>query len=256
MNTEKIHVVLCGPLRRTEQALLRRGDVEVIRMEDNLTLLIALSKERIDCDMILVQAPYGHGLYSMTYPVGKHESCPVWMVADPPREEIWQEINRQLDEVPEKRKAARERAVAMGPPKNEILLLADTPQMRSSLSGWMREIYAEWDRPLPALKVPEDVKTYLRELHWPQAPPEAVVIALTGVDSLKAAEQIRQLYPKTGLVWCCDLDFSSQANRLEADYFFLLNEADRGTLGIGLSRWQTRVELHKERGNLLWNAEF
>lgn len=242
--TEKLHIILCGPLARTEAALLRRGDVE-IRRDDNLNLLVSMSRGDYDCDMIIVEAPYGHGLYGLTYPVGKDKTCPVWMVADPPDEVIWKEINYQLGEVPAKRKAAREKAIAVGPPKHEILILADTPQRRSDLTGWMWEIFAVWDKPLPPLNVPEDVKAYLRELRWPDTPPEAVVIAIAGVDSLKAAERIRQLYPKTGLVWCCDLDFSAQAYRLEADYFFLLSDANIGTLGIGLDR----VYLYNKRGN-------
>ena len=190
---EKLHVILCGPLPQTEAALLQRGDVEIRREKNNLNLLAGIQKERFGCDMIIVEAPYGHGLYSMTYPVGEHKTCPVWMVDDPPDEVIWKEINYQLDEVPGKRKKAHERAIAMGPPKNEVLILADAPQLRSDLTGWMREIYATWDKPLPALNAPEDVKVYLRELRWPDTPPEAVVIALTGVDSLKAAGYARRL---------------------------------------------------------------
>ena len=241
---EKLHVILCGPLPQTEKVLLQRGDVE-IRRDDNLNLLASMARGDYDCDMIIVQAPYGHGLYGLTYPVGKHKTCPVWMVADPPDAAIWKEINYQLGEVPRKRQEARERAIAIGPPKNEILILADTPQMRSDLTGWMREIYAAWDQTLPALNIPTDVKTYLRELRWPEAPPEAVVIVMAKEDSLKAAERVRQLYPKTGLVWFCDLDFGEQGYRLGADFFSLFDRIDLGTLGIGLSRWQTRLELNK-----------
>ena len=241
---EKLHVILCGPLPQTEAALLQRGDVEIKR-DNNLNLLMAMSRGDYDCDMIIVEAPYGHGLYGLTYPVGKHKTCPVWMVADPPDAAIWKEISFQLSEVPELRKRARDRAIAMGPPKNEILILADTPQMRSNLSDWMGEIFKMRDRKLPALNVPEDVKVYLRELRWPEPPPEAVVIAMTGVDSLRSAERVRQLYPKTGIVWCCDLDFALQARNLDADYFFLLSEASMGTLGIGLDR----VYQYNKRGN-------
>ena len=232
---EKLHIILCGPLARTEATLLQRGDVEIKR-DDNLNLLAAMARGDYDCDMIIVEAPYGHGLYGLTYPVGKHKTCPVWMVDDPPDEVVWKEINFQLAGVPIKRKEARDRAIAEGPPKNEILILADTPQMRSDLTDWMREIYTAWDKPLPALNVPEDVKVYLREVRWPEPPPEAVVIAMAGVDGLRTAEHIRQLYPKTGIVWCCDLDFALQARHLDVDYFFLLSEASMGKLGIGLDR--------------------
>ena len=98
----------------------------------------------------------------------------------------------------------------------------------------------------------EDVKAYLRELHELQkedVPQELVVIAMEGVDSLNIADHIRELYPRTGLIWSCDLDFALQAFHHQADYFFFLNEASRETLGTGLTRWQYRVEQHKDRGN-------
>ena len=37
---QKLQVILCGPLPKTERALLRRGDVEIIRDKKNLNLLI------------------------------------------------------------------------------------------------------------------------------------------------------------------------------------------------------------------------
>ena len=62
---QKLQIILCGPLVKTERALRRRGDVEIIREKKNLNLLIGLRNEAIDCDMIIVEAPNGHGLYSM-----------------------------------------------------------------------------------------------------------------------------------------------------------------------------------------------
>lgn len=245
---QKLQVILCGPLVKTERALRRRSDVEIIREKKNLNLLIGLHNEAIDCDMIIVEAPNGHGLYGLTYPLGECKTCPVWMVADSPDDSIWNEINRQLGDVPAKRWKERDRAIAVGPPRHEILLLADTPRRRDELTGWMREIYDTWKMALPPLTVPEDVKTYLRELPRPNAPPEAVVIAMAGVGSLNAAQQIRRHYPEVGLVWCCDLDFSAQAYHLDVDYFYLFSEADIGRLGIGLNRVQL---LCKKRGIML-----
>lgn len=233
---QKLRVALCGPLPKTERALLRRGDVEIIRDKKNLNLLIGLNNGAIDCDMIIVKAPNGHGLYGLTYPMGKRKTCPVWMVADPPHEAIWNEINRQLGEAPAKRQAERDAAITVGPPRHEILILTDTPERRGELTGWMKKIYSVWNVALPPLNVPEDVKAYLRELRGPCAPPEAVVIAMAGVDSLKAAEHIRRVWPKVGMVWSCNLDFSLQAYHLNVDCFFLLGEANTGTLGIGLNR--------------------
>ncbi|MEY8576598.1 hypothetical protein AALD01_20155 [Oscillospiraceae bacterium 21-37] len=52
--------------------------------------------------------------------VGEHKTCPLWLVNDPPDEAIYK-INLQLDEVPAKRKAALEQAIAVGPPRHETL---------------------------------------------------------------------------------------------------------------------------------------
>ena len=41
---QKLQVILCGPLPKTERALLRRGDVEIIRDKKNLNLLIGLQR--------------------------------------------------------------------------------------------------------------------------------------------------------------------------------------------------------------------
>lgn len=154
---QKLQVILCGPLEKTERALLQRGDVEIKR-GSSLNLMGEMVNEICDCDMIIVLAP--------------------------------------------------------------------------------------------ELTAPEDVKACLRELPRPSAPPEALVIAVASVDSLNAAEHIRRLYPKVGMVWCCNLDFSLQALQayhLNVDYFFLLSEANTGTLGIGL----TRVYQYNKRGNTL-----
>ena len=247
---QKLHVILCGPLEKTERALLRRGDVEIKR-GSNLNLMGEMVNEVYDCDMIIVQAPYGHGLYSMTYPVREDKRCPVWMVADPPDAHVWKEINFQLDNLPEKNRQRAELAARTGPPKNEIVLLAGEPETRGELTTWTREICAGWGL-APELTAPEDVKAYLRGLHYraPQeGPPELVVIALPGVDGLNAAEHIRRVYPKTSLVWCCDLDFALQAYDLQADFFFPLEEISREKLEEGLTRWGERTKHFMDRGS-------
>ncbi len=101
----------------------------------------------------------------------------------------------------------------------------------------------------PAADRPGDVKAYLRELRGPCAPPELVVIALPGVDGLNAAEHIRRVYPKTSLVWCCDLDFALQAYDLQADFFFPLEEISREKLEEGLTRWGERTKHFMDRGS-------
>lgn len=140
---QKLRVALCGPLPKTERALLQRGDVEIKR-GSSLNLMGEMVNEIYDCDMIIVQAPYGHGLYSMTYPVREEKKCPAWMVADPPDETVWKEINWQLDHTHEKNRQLAEQALRMGPPRNEAVILAGEAQLRSDLTGWMRDICAGW----------------------------------------------------------------------------------------------------------------
>ena len=248
---QKLQVILCGPLPQTEAALLQRSDVEIHREKDNFNLLAYMDRD--NCDMIIVEAPYGHGLYSMTYPVDKDKRCPVWMVADPPNETVWKEINWQLDGLPAIKNAARERAIRMGPPRNEVLILADDPQRRSDLSGWTRDIFAGWDM-TPEVIAPEDVKTYQREMHDRNAqdkPPMMVIIAREGVDGLNTAEHIRDFYPRCGLIWCSDLDFAMQAFHFHADDFFFLHEISREKLERGLNKWRPLMDRYKERGNIL-----
>ncbi len=247
---QKLQVILCGPLEKTERALLQRGDVEIKR-GSSLNLMGEMVNEIYDCDMIIVQAPYGHGLYSMTYPVREEKKCPAWMVADPPDETVWKEINWQLDHTHEKNRQLAEQALRMGPPRNEAVILAGEAQLRSDLTGWMRDICAGWGL-APELTAPEDVKAYLRGLPYrdPQeGPPELVVVALPGVDGLNTTDQIRKVYPKTGLIWCCDLDFALQAYDFHADYFFFLKKASREKLEEGLTRWGERTKHFMDRGS-------
>ena len=51
--------------------------------------------------------------------------------------------------------------------------------------------------------------------------PTVVFLALPGVSGLNAAEHLRSLYPKCGIIWCSDLDFSLHAFRLRIEYFFM-----------------------------------
>ena len=40
-------------------------------------------------------------------------------------------------------------------------------------------------------------------------------------EGLNAAEHLRSLYPKCGIIWCSDFDFSLHAFRLRIEYFFM-----------------------------------
>lgn len=66
--------------------------------------------------------------------------------------------------------------------------------------------------------------------------PTSVVLALSGVAGLNAAEHLRSLCPNCCVIWCSDLDFSLQAFRLRVDYF-LMEPITIERLREGLSVW-------------------
>ena len=66
--------------------------------------------------------------------------------------------------------------------------------------------------------------------------PTSVVLALSGVAGLNAAEHLRSLCPNCGVIWCSDLDFSLQAFRLRVDYF-LMEPITIERLREGLTVW-------------------
>ena len=66
--------------------------------------------------------------------------------------------------------------------------------------------------------------------------PAVVFLALPGVSGLNAAEHLRSLYPKCGIIWCSDLDFSLHAFRLRIEYFFM-KPVEEQKIKEGLSIW-------------------
>ena len=66
--------------------------------------------------------------------------------------------------------------------------------------------------------------------------PTVVFLALPGVSGLNAAEHLRSLYPKCGIIWCSDLDFSLHVFRLRIEYFFM-KPVEEQKIKEGLSVW-------------------
>ena len=66
--------------------------------------------------------------------------------------------------------------------------------------------------------------------------PTVLFLALPGVAGLNAAEHLRSLYPKCGIIWCSDLDFSLHAFRLRIEYFFM-KPVEEQKIKEGLSIW-------------------
>ena len=66
--------------------------------------------------------------------------------------------------------------------------------------------------------------------------PTVVFLALPDVSGLNAAEHLRSLYPKCGIIWCSDFDFSLHAFRLRIEYFFM-KPVEEQKIKEGLSIW-------------------
>ena len=54
------------------------------------------------------------------------------------------------------------------------------------------------------------------------------------------SEHIRSLYPKCGIIWCSDLDFSLHAFRLRVEYFFM-KPVEHEKIQEGLKAWLERI---------------
>ena len=72
--------------------------------------------------------------------------------------------------------------------------------------------------------------------------PAVVFLALPGVSGLNAAEHLRSLYPKCGIIWCSDLDFSLHAFRMRIEYFFM-KPMEEQKIKEGLSIWFERSKV-------------
>ena len=51
---------------------------------------------------------------------------------------------------------------------------------------------------------------------------------------------LRSLYPRCGIIWCSDLDFSLHAFRLRVEYFFM-KPVEHEKIQEGLKAWLERI---------------
>ena len=98
----------------------------------------------------------------------------------------------------------------------------------------------------PEVKVYENQEHFFEEIQMLE--PTSVLLALHGVNGLNAAEHLRSLYPRCGMIWCSDLDFSLHAFRLRAEYFFMEPVEDE-KFREGLSIW---LERRKKADCIRW----
>ncbi len=119
-----------------------------------------------------------------------------------------------------------------------IVILADDSGRQ--ISEWTKRFCAQHGL-FPAVELHEDSKGFYDAVK--KGEPSGVIIALSGVAGLNAAEHLRSLCPDCGLIWCSDLDFSLHAYRLRANYFIKAPPTAE-QLCEGLSIWLNRQSLH------------
>ena len=116
-----------------------------------------------------------------------------------------------------------------------IAILTDQEQEGQNCAEYIRN-YCTEKKVFPLIEIYQDQERFFGRTR--KTVPAVVFLALPGVSGLNAAEHLRSLYPKCGIIWCSDLDFSLHAFRLRADYF-LLKPVSEEAFQLGLYTWLT-----------------
>ncbi len=114
-----------------------------------------------------------------------------------------------------------------------IAVLSDHQQTGQKIVDQVTQFCAE-NGLFPQVDLHSDQENFFNNIF--QTKPTSVILSLSGVSGLNAAEHLRALLPTCGLIWCSDLDFSLHAYRLRADYFILMPVTET-ELKNGLSVW-------------------
>ena len=92
---------------------------------------------------------------------------------------------------------------------------------------------------VPLIEIYQNQEVFFKQIQ--RRVPSMVFLSLPGVDWLNAAEHLRSLYPRCGIIWCSDLDFSLHAFRLRVEYFFM-KPVEHEKIQEGLKAWLERIE--------------
>ena len=114
-----------------------------------------------------------------------------------------------------------------------IAILTDQEQEGQNCAEYIRN-YCTEKKVFPLIEIYQDQEQFFGRTR--KTIPAVVFLALPGVSGLNAAEHLRSLYPKCGIIWCSDLDFSLHAFRLRANYF-LLKPVSEEAFQLGLYTW-------------------
>ena len=120
-----------------------------------------------------------------------------------------------------------------------IAILTDQKQEGQNCAEYIRN-YCTEKKVFPLIEIYQNQEQFFGRIR--KTVPAVVFLALPGVSGLNAAEHLRSLYPKCGIIWCSDLDFSLHVFRLRADYF-LLEPVTKAAFQQGLCVWLNEKNL-------------
>ena len=117
-----------------------------------------------------------------------------------------------------------------------IAILTDQEQEGQDSAEYIRK-YCTEKNVFPLIETYQDQEQFFERIQ--KTVPAVVFLALPGVSGLNAAEHLRSQYPKCGIIWCSDLDFSLHAFRMRIEYFFM-KPVEEQKIKEGLSIWLKR----------------
>lgn len=128
-----------------------------------------------------------------------------------------------------------------------ILILTDNQKYKQNLFSFTKRFCTERGL-FPVIEIYENSKSFFYKAK--KVTPSIVIVALSGVAGLNAMERLRSMCPDCSLIWCSDVDFSLQAYRLRAEYFFKAPPT-KAELCEGLSLLIKRKYLHYKGNTML-----
>ena len=109
-----------------------------------------------------------------------------------------------------------------------IAILTDQEQEGQNCAEYIRN-YCTEKKVFPLIEIYQNQEQFFGRIRK----------TLPGVSGLNAAEHLRSLYPKCGIIWCSDLDFSLHAFRMRIEYFFM-KPVEEQKIKEGLAIWFER----------------
>lgn len=117
-----ISIIIAGDMPDTMERLERRRNLILHHFSDSAELESLLHKGLLNCDLILMRAPWVKGLFPASYSAGETRSYDLCLMDDPPSDEAWAELKLTMSELLRRARASYLHKMDTGP-ENRILRL-------------------------------------------------------------------------------------------------------------------------------------